>query len=190
MLIDKCKFVSCTYYLHCIVAVTLFVYFCPYVFLRYFRISCTYEITQSVLETWYVGNLLYILYTNRWHSLIHYFRSTSVPLFCLFQAATKHSDVRTLNVRWWRGLDPSSSTIAQTEPQWWIVTRAPHGSWYDYHMSVALQWRHNERDCFSNHHPRDCLLNRLSRRRSNKTSKVRVTGLCVVNSPVTGEFPA
>ena len=33
---------------------------------------------------------------NRRHYSIHYFRRTSVPLFCLFQAATKHSDVRTL----------------------------------------------------------------------------------------------
>ena len=29
-----------------------------------------------------------------------------------------------------------------------------------------------------------------SRRRSKKTSKLRVTGLCARNSPVTGEFPA
>ena len=29
-----------------------------------------------------------------------------------------------------------------------------------------------------------------SRHRSNKTSKLRVTGLCAGNSPVTGEFPA
>ena len=29
-----------------------------------------------------------------------------------------------------------------------------------------------------------------SRRRSKKTSKLRVTGVCVGNSPVTGEFPA
>ena len=34
------------------------------------------------------------------------------------------------------------------------------------------------------------LLNRLYRRRSKKTSKFRVTGLCAGNSPVTGEFPA
>ena len=34
------------------------------------------------------------------------------------------------------------------------------------------------------------LLNRLFRRRSKKTSKLRVTGLCTGNSPVTGEFPA
>ena len=54
----------------------------------------------------------------------------------------------------------------------------------------TLQWRHNERDGVSNHQPRDCLLNRLFSRRSKKTSKVRVTGLCAENSPVSGEFPA
>ena len=37
---------------------------------------------------------------------------------------------------------------------------------------------------------RDCLLNRLFRCRSKKTSKLRVTGLCAGNSPGTGEFPA
>ena len=40
------------------------------------------------------------------------------------------------------------------------------------------------------HQPNDCLLNRLFRRRSKKKSKLRVTGLCAGNSPVTGEFPA
>ena len=34
------------------------------------------------------------------------------------------------------------------------------------------------------------LLNRLIRRRSKKTSKLRVIGLCAVNSPVTGDFLA
>ena len=54
----------------------------------------------------------------------------------------------------------------------------------------SVQWRHNGRDGFSNHQPHDCLLNRLFRCRSTKTSKFRVTGLCAGNSPVTGEFPA
>ena len=54
---------------------------------------------------------------------------------------------------------------------------------------VSLRWRHNERDSVSNHQPHDCLLNRLCRHRSKKTSKLRVTGLCVGNSPGTGEFP-
>ena len=47
----------------------------------------------------------------------------------------------------------------------------------------ALRWRHNGHDSVSNHQPDDCLLNRLFRRRSEKTSKPRVTGLCVWNSP-------
>ena len=55
---------------------------------------------------------------------------------------------------------------------------------------LPLQWRQNGRDSVSNHQPRDCLLNRLFRRRSKKTSKLRVTGLCVGNSPGTGEFSA
>ena len=56
--------------------------------------------------------------------------------------------------------------------------------------SHTLRWRHNGRDSVSNHQPCDCLRNRLFRRRSKKTSKLRVTGLCVGNSPGTGEFPA
>ena len=54
----------------------------------------------------------------------------------------------------------------------------------------SLQQRHNEHGSVSNHQSRDCLLNRLFRRTSKKTSKLRVTGLCAGNSPVTGEFPA
>ena len=53
-----------------------------------------------------------------------------------------------------------------------------------------LQWRHNERDSVSNHQPHDGLFNCLFKRRSKKTSKLRVTGRCAGNSPVTGEFPA
>ena len=55
---------------------------------------------------------------------------------------------------------------------------------------VPLQGRHNERVGISNYQPHDCLLNRLFGRRSKKTSKFRVTALCVGNSPVNGEFPA
>ena len=53
----------------------------------------------------------------------------------------------------------------------------------------TLQWHHNEHDGISNHQPHHCLLNCLFRCRSKKSSKLRVTGLCVGNSPVTGEFP-
>ena len=54
----------------------------------------------------------------------------------------------------------------------------------------TLHWRHNEYIGVSNHQPHGRLLNRLLRRRSKKTSKLRVTGLCAGNSSGTGEFPA
>ena len=79
----------------------------------------------------------------------------------------------------------------------WLDRMSP---WYDEYgiddvviysqRQNSLQWRHNGRDSVSNHQPHDCLLNRLFRRRSKKTSKLRVTSLCAGTSPVTGEFPA
>ena len=57
-------------------------------------------------------------------------------------------------------------------------------------MHHTLLWRQNGYDGVSNHQPHQCLINRSFGRRSNKTSKLRVTGLCVGNSPGTGEFPA
>ena len=73
--------------------------------------------------------------------------------------------------------------------------------------AMAPMWRHcNQRDRKSNMtaHYCDVIMGRVrlkspalhlftqpfSRRRSKKTSKFRVTGLCVGNSPGTGEFPA
>ena len=54
----------------------------------------------------------------------------------------------------------------------------------------SLRWRHNERGDVSNHQRLDCLLNRLFRRRSKKTSKLRVTGPCEGNPPMTGGLPS
>ena len=54
---------------------------------------------------------------------------------------------------------------------------------YISYMRLPLQWPHNGRDSVSKHRPYDCLLNRLFIRRSKKTSKLRVTGLCARNSP-------
>ena len=56
----------------------------------------------------------------------------------------------------------------------------------------TLRWRHNESDGVSNHQHHDCLLNRLSRCRSKKTPKLRVTDFVrgihrwPVNSPHKG----
>ena len=50
----------------------------------------------------------------------------------------------------------------------------------------TLELRHKGRNGVSHHQPHDCL---LDRRRWKKTCKLRVTDLCVGNSPVTSEFP-
>ena len=75
----------------------------------------------------------------------------------------------------------------------WIYTSCSGLLWMSNYIRISpisLQCRHNELAGVSNHQPHNCLLNRLFTRRSKKTSKLRVTGLCEGNSPVTGEFPA
>ena len=60
-----------------------------------------------------------------------------------------------------------------------------------YVVCQTSHWRHrDQRDGVSNHQPHDCLLNCIFRRRTKKRSKLRVSGLCAENSPVTGEFLA
>ena len=94
------------------------------------------------------------------------------------------------------------TNIAATERLWYNFVADAH--WWDWwsqlqlassvsplcHGKDPLRWRHNDHAGVSNHQPRGCLLNRLCRRKSKKTSKLRVTGLCAGNSPGTGEFPA
>ena len=55
-------------------------------------------------------------------------------------------------------------------------------SWRYHWFPSTLPWRHNDHGGVPNHQPHDCLLNRLFRRRSKKTSKLPVTGLCERNS--------
>ena len=59
---------------------------------------------------------------------------------------------------------------------YWMKISVP---WFQF----PLRWRHNDHDGVPNHQPHGFLLNRLFRRRSKKTSKLRVTGLCEGNSP-------
>ena len=73
--------------------------------------------------------------------------------------------------------------------EFWYISRqywATRYIWYEYwtsSLTYTLHWHHNDHDDVSNHQPHGCLLNRLFRRRSKETSKLRVTGLCVGNSP-------
>ena len=78
-----------------------------------------------------------------------------------------------LNQSWPRSMSPYNVTMPQAKT-----------------IFKTLHWRHIGCGSVLNHQPHDCLLNHLFRRRSKKTSKLRVTGLCAGNSPGTGEFPA
>ena len=54
---------------------------------------------------------------------------------------------------------------------------------------TPLLWPQGEGDGVSNHRRLDCLISRLFRRRSKKTSKLSVTGLCQGNPPETSVSP-
>ena len=97
-------------------------------------------------------------------------------------------DVRTISHGHTRQCE--SRWVMKTLPVsvYWVKNRNSVTLWRKH--SDTLQRRHNGRDGDLNHQPHDYILNRLFRRRSKKTSKLRVTGLCAGNSTVTGEFPA
>ena len=67
--------------------------------------------------------------------------------------------------------------------KWIVVSHLLNKCWIIIHKYRVIHLKH----C-SDVPMRDYLLNRLFRRGSKKTSKLRVTGLCERNSPVTGEF--
>ena len=119
----------------------------------------------------------------------HLLRETTSWNSCNISAFVIRSD----SLCTWQPL--GTNAICQMEPLsgWWMLpSPGPirplcHGNCrYD----LALQWRNNYHDVVSNYQPHGCSLNRFFRRRSKKTSKLRVTGLCAGNSPKTGEFPA
>ena len=76
-----------------------------------------------------------------------------------------------------------SNTIKRLDYNWYSVFITDEASSNILHKlysrsnsrDTPLQWRHDECDGASN---LDCLLNRLFRRRSKKTPKLRVTGFC------------
>ena len=95
-------------------------------------------------------------------------------------------------------------SVQNIQRQAWIPTKYIHQHYWTFHLQsivqdfkrrqnmktptnlfsvVTLHRRHNDHGGVSNHQPHGCLLKRLFRRKSKKTSKLRVTGLCVGNSP-------
>ena len=94
-------------------------------------------------------------------------------------------DVRTYSIR--HIVKYAARSIFQNLACWYQLQRpiSVAISWV-----LPLHWRHNEHDGVSNHRRLYCLLNSVFRRRSQKTSKLCVTGPCEDNSQVIGEFPA
>ena len=98
-----------------------------------------------------------------------------------------------LSPNWWQAI-----TWTNADPVHWRVHADTWWKLIDWKYrycrlaedTESLQWRHNGLDSVANHQPHDYLFSRLFGRRSEKTSKLRVTGLCAWNSPGTGEFPA
>ena len=79
----------------------------------------------------------------------------------------------TFDLRFWKSHFLRSSLVMYDLE---ILLRYPH----------SFHWRHNDRGGVSDHQPCDCLLSCSFRRRSKKTLKLRVTGLCAGNSPHKG----
>ena len=78
----------------------------------------------------------------------------------------------------WTGAHSEHSSSWKTQTRLSYAVNTSPGRQQPEDWLFPLKWRHNGRDSVSNHRPHDCLLKRLFRRRSKKTSKPRVTGLC------------
>ena len=141
---------------------------------------------------------LMILCQSRWHSKSH---KTCAWFSCALFPYEILKDLYDLFTRILQGFYSGAGAMISPVPMkfFWrilvnLVPQLPnHNKTQTMCISLwchrsPLQWRHNERDSVSNHQPHDCLLNRLFRRISKKTPKLRVTGLCAGNSPLTGEF--
>ena len=120
-----------------------------------------------------------------------------MPGFLFTQQTCRYWAIR----YWWPPQYCWTRSLGQYLPMYCMYTYLPHSVMFDkelaatFHMEsdsrvCTLQCRHNEHDGVSNHRRLDCLLKRLVRHRSKKTSKLHVTGLCVGNPPpVTSGFP-
>ena len=133
---------------------------------------------------WNLNSCRYLLYHQvEWRHAWNCFISPDMKLFVenVYQADNKDIHVVTAPNQFVRAIS-----------RWhYSAMEYPHnGAEILEEFPCPLRWRHNDHSGVSNHQPHGCLLNRLFRRKSKKTSKLRVTGLCAGNSPGTGEFPA
>ena len=123
----------------------------------------------DIFKLIFLNSSYHVMIENHWVKLLWVNKSALVGVRFVAEQATCH------HLKQW---------------SWWWLIIITMSEMLQVRLNTStLQWHHNGRDSVLNHQPHDCLPNRLFRRRSKKTSKLRVTGLCVGNSPVTGEFP-
>ena len=125
----------------------------------------------------------YILVTNIWNK----FRSTngllSGGIKPLHEAVMTYHPPISMILWYLHGGDISGQNVSECDIFCYINYSQTSMYHYDGVIMSAIASQITSLD-------HDCFLNCLFRRRSNKTSKLRVTGLCAWNSPGTGEFPA
>ena len=123
---------------------------------------------------------------------VHKFVAVSPGHITLGMGASQLAHGEITNMAGWRAsdvyIDPDGCSLHKR----WSISLSSVKSRCSTGNYKSLQLRHIGRDGVSNPQLHHCLLRcyRLFRCRSKKRSKLRVTGLCVGNSPVTGEFPA
>ena len=113
--------------------------------------------------------------SHNWHKTLDVCKTATTMLYVWAPTVTVRSD----EIYSSRHGDLEADLTCNTS----LRSAAFHRSCLKSSSPLSLHWRHNDHDSVSNHQPHECLLNRLFRRRSKKTSKLRVTGLCVGNSP-------
>ena len=122
-----------------------------------------------------------------------YFNTYNIPAVLKHQGSVSTMDERNICTNadcllWW-AQDCVLSSFATSCSQWinflnrCLRCQETH---FSHQVFLALLWRHNGHDSVSNHQANGCLLNRLFRHRSKKSSKLRVTGLCAGKSPYKG----
>ena len=90
---------------------------------------------------------------------------------------------------WLRFAWPLSNFMQNNnDSPWWCTTCPCLGLFRSRAIYHSLQWRHNERECTSNHQPHDCLLSCLFRKYQSSVSLAFVRGIhpWLVNSPHKG----
>ena len=84
----------------------------------------------------------------------------------------------------------NNSVVIDLHIMIWIYFSDLMGKSTQFKTSIPLKWRHNKWHCISKHWHLSCLPKHLFRCISKKISKLRFTGLCMRNLPVTGGFPS